>query len=91
MMARSLKGSINRPDTEAQTNFLQIITFGLQRAAGPYRRASTRRQSLLETERGRLLMAASSLLKLVSPPQAVHRLRREGAAYLSQPFRLSRI
>ncbi len=36
-------------------------------------------------------MAASSLLKPVSPPQAVHRLRREGAAYLSQPFRLSRI
>ena len=30
---------MNRPDTDAQDQLLQIITFGLQRAAGPYRRA----------------------------------------------------
>jgi len=34
-------GSVNRPDTEAQDQLLQIIIFGLQRAAGPYRRAAT--------------------------------------------------
>jgi hypothetical protein len=34
---QELKGSLNRPDTEAQDQLLQIITFGLQRAAGPYR------------------------------------------------------
>ena len=28
---------MNRPDTDAQDQLLQIITFGLQRAAGPYR------------------------------------------------------
>jgi hypothetical protein len=33
---QELKGSLNRPDTEAQDQLLQIITFGLQRAAGPY-------------------------------------------------------
>jgi hypothetical protein len=37
MMARSSKGSINRPDRKAQDQILQIITFGLQRAAGPYK------------------------------------------------------
>ena len=31
---------MNRPDTDAQDQLLQIITFGLQRAAGPYRWAS---------------------------------------------------
>ena len=36
MMARGLRRSINGPDTEAQDQPLQIITFGLQRAAGPY-------------------------------------------------------
>ena len=34
---QELKGSVNRPDTDAQDQLLQIITFGLQRAAGPYR------------------------------------------------------
>jgi hypothetical protein len=33
---------VNRPDTDAQDQLLQIITFGLQRAAGPYRRAISR-------------------------------------------------
>ena len=28
---------MKRPDTDAQDQLLQIITFGLQRAAGPYR------------------------------------------------------
>ena len=32
---------MNRPDTDAQDQLLQIITFGLQRAAGPYRRATS--------------------------------------------------
>ena len=32
---QELKGSINRPDTEAQDQLLQIIIFDLQRAAGP--------------------------------------------------------
>ena len=40
MMARSSNPPPSRPDTEAQDQLLQIITFGLQRAAGPYRRAS---------------------------------------------------
>ena len=40
---QGLKGSLNRPDTEAQDQLLQIITFGLQRAAGPYKRASAAR------------------------------------------------
>jgi hypothetical protein len=34
---QELKRSINGPDTEAQGQPLQIVTFGLQRAAGPYR------------------------------------------------------
>ena len=34
---------MNRPDTDAQDQLLQIITFGLQRAAGPYKRASAAR------------------------------------------------
>jgi len=33
---------VNRPDTDAQDQLLQIITFGLRRAAGPYRRARWR-------------------------------------------------
>ena len=33
---------MNRPDTDAQDQLLQIITFGLQRAAGPYRWAKRR-------------------------------------------------
>ena len=33
---QELKGSVNRPDTEAQDQLLQITIFGLQRAAGPY-------------------------------------------------------
>jgi hypothetical protein len=33
---------VNRPDTHAQDQLLPIITFGLQRAAGPYRWANTR-------------------------------------------------
>jgi hypothetical protein len=33
---QGLKDSINRSYTEAQDQLLQIITFGLQRAAGPY-------------------------------------------------------
>ena len=37
---------MNRPDTDAQDQLLQIITFGLQRAAGPYRWAKTRRTGL---------------------------------------------
>ena len=45
MMARSLKGSVNRPDTDAQDQLLQIISFGLQRAAGPYRWAMKRHES----------------------------------------------
>ena len=39
---QGLKGSISRPDTEAQDQLLQIIIFGLQRAAGPYRWATFR-------------------------------------------------
>ena len=39
---QELKRSINRPDTEAQDQLLQIIIFGLQRAAGPYRWANKR-------------------------------------------------
>jgi hypothetical protein len=42
MMARNkhvpFKGRIQK----RKTNFLQIITFGLQRAAGPYSRATSR-------------------------------------------------
>jgi hypothetical protein len=49
MTARSSKGSINRPDTEAQDQILQIITFGLQRAAGPYRWAISRHRLRLLT------------------------------------------
>jgi hypothetical protein len=45
MMARNtnvpLKGRIQK----RKTHYLQIITFGLQRAAGPYRRASWRHHS----------------------------------------------
>ena len=37
---------MNRPDTDAQDQLLQIITFGLQRAAGPYRWAISGRQPL---------------------------------------------
>ena len=32
---------MNRPDTDAQDQLLQIITFGLQRAAGPYKWANS--------------------------------------------------
>jgi len=39
---------VNRPDTDAQDQLLQIITFGLQRAAGPYRRARNGLQSPLQ-------------------------------------------
>ena len=42
MMARSLRApSIGRIQ-KRKTNLLQIIIFGLQRAAGPYRRANKR-------------------------------------------------
>ena len=42
MMARSSNApSIGRIQ-KRKTNLLQIITFGLQRAAGPYRRANKR-------------------------------------------------
>jgi hypothetical protein len=44
MMARSLKApSIGRIQ-KRKTNLLQIIIFGLQRAAGPYRRANNGRE-----------------------------------------------
>jgi hypothetical protein len=36
---QELKGSINRPDTEAQDQHSPNFIFGLQRAAGPYRGA----------------------------------------------------
>ena len=39
---QELKGSISRPDTEAQDQLLKIIIFDLQRAAGPYRWANAR-------------------------------------------------
>ena len=39
---QELKGSINRPDTEAQDQPSPVIIFGLQRAAGPYRWANRR-------------------------------------------------
>jgi len=47
MMARSSNPPPSRPDTEAQDQLLQIITFGLQRAAGPYRRANKRHEATL--------------------------------------------
>jgi IS5 family transposase len=37
-MAKELTRSYQGPDTETQTYCLRTITFGLQRAAGPYRR-----------------------------------------------------
>ena len=40
---------MNRPDTDAQDQLLQIITFGLQRAAGPYRWAIFRLGPVCET------------------------------------------
>jgi hypothetical protein len=39
---RSVKGRIQM----RKTNHLQIVTFGLQRAAGPYRWAKTRREQM---------------------------------------------
>ena len=38
---QEFKGSVNRPDTDAQDQLLQITIFGLQRAAGPYRWANS--------------------------------------------------
>src|SRR4030081_1652243 len=40
-MAKELTRSYQGPDTETQTYCLRTITFGLQRAAGPYRSASS--------------------------------------------------
>ena len=73
MMARSLKRSINRPDTEAQDHLLQIITFGLQRAAGTYRWATLRLMrcsTIEETQTKRPPLAAASLKSDVCFDQA---------------------
>jgi len=54
MMARSSKApSIGRIQ-KRKTNLLQIIIFGLQRAAGPYRWATTGHKALPESEVGDL-------------------------------------
>jgi hypothetical protein len=37
MMARSTKAPFKGRIQKRKTNYLQIITFGLQRTAGPYR------------------------------------------------------
>src|ERR1700687_291260 len=41
MMARSTKAPFKGRIQKRKTNHLQIITFGLQRTAGPYKRANT--------------------------------------------------
>ena len=40
MMARSTKAPFKGRIQKRKTNHLQIITFGLQRTAGPYKRAT---------------------------------------------------
>jgi len=57
-----LKGRIQK----RKTHHLQIITFGLQRAAGPYRRATSRRPELstrLKDHVERLLGSAAKARK----------------------------
>ena len=44
MMARNTNVPFKGRIQKRKTNFLQIITFGLQRAAGPYSRARKRHQ-----------------------------------------------
>jgi hypothetical protein len=58
-----------RPDTEAQDQALQIVTFGLQRAAGPYRWARNRKRGLtlvsvakIQHERNALTIAIANQL-----------------------------
>ena len=46
MMARSSKAPSVGRIQKRKTNLLQIIIFGLQRAAGPYRRANKRHFAL---------------------------------------------
>ncbi len=41
MMARSTNAPFKGRIQKRKTNYLQIITFGLQRTAGPYKRART--------------------------------------------------
>jgi hypothetical protein len=47
MMARSTNAPFKGRIQKRKTNHLQIITFGLQRTAGPYKRANRRRHSRL--------------------------------------------
>jgi hypothetical protein len=64
MMARSSKApSIGRIQ-KRKTNLLQIITFGLQRAAGPYRRATLR---LMHRSITGELSAENSAMRSVQP------------------------
>ena len=46
MMARNTNVPFTGRIQKRKTNFLQIVIFGLQRAAGPYSRAKTRREQL---------------------------------------------
>ena len=47
MMARSTKAPFKGRIQKRKTNHLQIITFGLQRTAGPYKRARSGRNNYL--------------------------------------------
>jgi hypothetical protein len=46
MMARNTNVPFKGRIQKRKTNYLQIITFGLQRAAGPYSRANCRREHM---------------------------------------------
>ena len=59
---------MNRPDTDAQDQLLQIITFGLQRAAGPYRRAIIGSRCPHSYAANSLISAFASFRSKVSKP-----------------------
>ena len=64
MMARNTNVPFKGRIQKRKTYHLQIITFGLQRAAGPYRRAKSRqseREQLICDTRRRALRALTKL------------------------------
>ena len=54
MMARNRNVPFKGRIQKRKTYHLQIITFGLQRAAGPYRRATSRPEQVQHPPRNRL-------------------------------------